>query len=587
MTHLFLFTIGPVQNFIKQARKTRDLKAGSQLLSDLIRHAWETAQKVAGPGNISPIVPDFGGRGLPNRFLAEVSFSNEAQARQLGAETEQAVREKLLDISISTLDKKAKEEQGDFRKRFIQQINDHLEIHWVISELSDDYKASYLETESLLGAVKATRTFEQLPKDEANRKCSVTGERDALVFPDIDKKRPSFAIKEGWAKVKGDEIQMAEGEGLSAIAFTKRFYGKAESFPSTAEIAILKWLEFAKKHAPNELTAFELCFKLSVESDGQLFFEENHNEHYLKKQGYGSKANNTEEMGRKIKAITQKLPKEVKKTPYYALLAFDGDKMGTWWSGENVPAAEDLKAFQKKLAKLFSEYAKWATDYLDQNGGKTVYAGGDDFLGFVNLQDLFPVLEELRSEFKKQVSDQTGVDQELTFSAGLAIAHYKTPLNVVLDTARMMEHKAKEDGRNRLGIKVLKHSGEAESAVLTWKEIPKLKLVIDHLQQYVSNKFVGDLAQEIMQLSGTSYILGEGARKINPDMLKAEINRIIKKRKTTNEYDSTLQMDLNQTAIELFGERSKTPRTFIDLLSIAMFIKRTAFIEPTPQNQQI
>ncbi|MEZ4687218.1 MAG: type III-B CRISPR-associated protein Cas10/Cmr2 [Bacteroidia bacterium] len=36
-----LFTIGLVLGFIAQARKTRDLKAGSQLLSDLIRHAWE------------------------------------------------------------------------------------------------------------------------------------------------------------------------------------------------------------------------------------------------------------------------------------------------------------------------------------------------------------------------------------------------------------------------------------------------------------------------------------------------------------------------------------------------------------------
>ncbi|MDX1909419.1 MAG: type III-B CRISPR-associated protein Cas10/Cmr2 [Bacteroidia bacterium] len=29
MTHLFLFTIGPVQGFIAQARKTRDLAAGN------------------------------------------------------------------------------------------------------------------------------------------------------------------------------------------------------------------------------------------------------------------------------------------------------------------------------------------------------------------------------------------------------------------------------------------------------------------------------------------------------------------------------------------------------------------------------
>ncbi len=31
--HLFLFTLGPVQSFIAQARKTQDLYAGSETLS--------------------------------------------------------------------------------------------------------------------------------------------------------------------------------------------------------------------------------------------------------------------------------------------------------------------------------------------------------------------------------------------------------------------------------------------------------------------------------------------------------------------------------------------------------------------------
>lgn len=34
-SYLFLFTIGPVQSFIAQARKTRDLYAGSKILGGL------------------------------------------------------------------------------------------------------------------------------------------------------------------------------------------------------------------------------------------------------------------------------------------------------------------------------------------------------------------------------------------------------------------------------------------------------------------------------------------------------------------------------------------------------------------------
>jgi len=37
--YLFLFTISPVQSFIAQARKTKDLYDGSKLLTDLIKVA--------------------------------------------------------------------------------------------------------------------------------------------------------------------------------------------------------------------------------------------------------------------------------------------------------------------------------------------------------------------------------------------------------------------------------------------------------------------------------------------------------------------------------------------------------------------
>ena len=68
--HLFLFTIGPVQSFIAQARKTQDLYAGSRILSDLIEFAL---QKVGEEHIIYPAktVPS-----KPNRFIAKVPISD-------------------------------------------------------------------------------------------------------------------------------------------------------------------------------------------------------------------------------------------------------------------------------------------------------------------------------------------------------------------------------------------------------------------------------------------------------------------------------------------------------------------------------
>ena len=45
--YLFLFTIGPVQGFIAQARKTRDLYAGSAILGEIISAAIDQTKKMA------------------------------------------------------------------------------------------------------------------------------------------------------------------------------------------------------------------------------------------------------------------------------------------------------------------------------------------------------------------------------------------------------------------------------------------------------------------------------------------------------------------------------------------------------------
>jgi len=64
----------------------------------------------------------------------------------------------------------------------------------------------------------------------------------------------------------------------------------------------------------------------------------------------------------------------------------------------------NLKEFHKKLSEKLLDFGKWATDYLTAPLGKTVYAGGDDFLGFVNLKHLFSVMKELRSKFDEIVN---------------------------------------------------------------------------------------------------------------------------------------------------------------------------------------
>ena len=117
--------------------------------------------------------------------------------------------------------------------------------------------------------------------------------------------------------------------------------------------------------------------------------------------------------------------------PYYALLSFDGDKMGATWAGdtEYIPAEVDLMAFQQELAKQLARFAQNASTFLNESRGETVYAGGDDFTGFVSIDHLFEVLYHLRELYRTEVNNpigqKYGLKKELSFSAGICIAHYK------------------------------------------------------------------------------------------------------------------------------------------------------------------
>lgn len=72
MNSLLIFTIGPVQSFLEQARKTHDLYAGSRFLSHLCRRAIDKAREL-GAEIIYPHLdnPSFPGASLPSSLLGK------------------------------------------------------------------------------------------------------------------------------------------------------------------------------------------------------------------------------------------------------------------------------------------------------------------------------------------------------------------------------------------------------------------------------------------------------------------------------------------------------------------------------------
>jgi CRISPR-associated protein Cmr2 len=348
-----------------------------------------------------------------------------------------------------------------------------------------EYISKYKEIESYLGQVKNLRHFEQL--EELGRKCSLSGEMNALFAKYKSRKNIELNPKNaGGDTVLVEEFNEAvcevnkkhkhylkEKEGLSAIGLVKRFYKlekfkeNEEGFPSTAKVALLNFIE--SEHLQDKIKEYEALFNY-FHFDEQLFFDENMTDKYLdeleRKDDIKTKLTIQE---KKIIRDTRKElfelaeNKGVQTTKYYALLSFDGDKMGE--KLDNVKNKEEHQRISEALATFASE----AKTYLnEENRGKTIYAGGDDFLGFVNLHSLFEVLHQLRIDFDSKVAKAAGI-KNFTFSAGVVIAHYKTPLREVIKQAKAMEKVAKDKGgRDALAIRVMKHAGEINQAYCKW-----------------------------------------------------------------------------------------------------------------------
>lgn len=608
--HLIIFTIGPVQSFIAQARKTQDLYAGSYLLSHLTDFAIKNLKKQLND-DATIIFPAESIKSKPNRFIAKIDCEN---AESIGKDLEKKVIIEFKRISETILENLNLEMPDNVYIKFQSQINDFLSIYWVILPFDNknNYATKFGELESYLGAVKNVRLFNQLK--EEGRKCSLCGERDVLFYRGECKAYNAVCLN------KNHPLKyLTDGENICGVCFTKRvseIYFRndpnyATEYPSVAAISLMDSLNNLDKASYDSYkNIFENNF------DDQLFFEENLTKAYFKK--YKFPVDKLEIAKSKLGEIREVLNKNktgIKFPKYYAIISLDGDSMGKWLSGQNLVDNTDLLDFHGKLTELLGTYSdNVEKSIIKSPRGKLVYAGGDDVLAFINLNHLFPVLNELREkfpEFEKIVSVKD--NKTSTASCGICIAHYKTPLSEALNWSRKMEKEAKaiddnkedkstEKEKDAFAIAVLKRSGEINKAVFKWnykdvraaKDIKTIDILIDLIkllklkdviaiqqQPQLSDTFIKNLDVEFRRLTDEKGIFQDD---IDGDIFKIEMKRLIKRsfmlkpkpddtREKFNER-KTEQIDriVNELS-DLYGN-SKSLLNFISLLHIANFIER-------------
>ncbi len=579
MKYLFLFTIGPVQTFIAQARKTRDLYRGSSILSELTAHALETA-------DLKEII--FPARGLkskPNRFIAIIEKNSDEEVKLFGNEMADKVREKYTSMAMGSLSDRENLPQGGE-----SQIDRAVETFWaaVPMDSEEKYPDLYPKAEALLASVKNYRPFKQLEEPGA-RKCSLCGERNALFFRGG---KPRGILPEA---IKVNHQDLEQGEGLCAVCYTKRMSGRSTSFDSTAKIALMDTLDRLMSTDKGAAALSQFDKKAGGNPDAQLYFRDNLTEKYFKRnditdadhaelaRNYGSVTEASREMGLKF-------------SPYYAIFIADADNMGDWISGKYLDDRSLLKEFQKVLSEALGRFAEEVKNSLNGTKsslkrGRTIYAGGDDFLGFVNLNHLLPFMEEFRKKFedivgaavKPFVSHTT-----ITISGGAVIAHYKAPLSEVLNAARAIEKEAKETFpgvKDAFAISVMKHSGERETTCHSWHtngiSITALgnELAGIFVNGDFSKTFMINLEKELIRIGGKSDRVN-----LNAEMLGFELRRLLGracmmtrgKDENGSDFKKRKEGTINTLSDKLVQVNTASPSlsSFLSLFSVAEFISR-------------
>jgi CRISPR-associated protein Cmr2 len=633
MKYLLLFTISPVQTFISQARKTQDLKAGSQILSDLIGLAMDKIKTNDDVASCKFIFPSINLDSKPNRFIAIIE-ADEDKIKGIGKSLEDEIMFEFTEevdfggLINGVIDCK-------------DQLKDFLKINWVARIFDVEpskYKNQIANLERTMGAIKNLRKFDSF--SEKGRKCAVNGEynvkfyrlslkdnenasnrikRDKNYSPSIseikndiclnklfiDDVNSVYIIEEGEDK-KRDKISMKHlqnGEGICAITFLKRLYKDKEfdSFPSTAKIALLDTLNHQDLKTKADSYINQIRNHQRSYADEQLYFKENLDKDYLDKRGLkGISDDKTIDI---FKSQLSELEKEAKElglqfSKYYAILVFDADSMGT-----KLAKCEDVKQHQE-LSDLLGSFAKIATEFIDgkkaytfKDGsessqierGRTVYAGGDDFLGLINLNHLFESVKDLRKIFDEEVNEKlTNQDLQLSFSAGIAIAHYKSPLSEVLNYARAMEKKAKNiEEKDSFSLAVLKHSGEIHETMFKWfyKEDSKTiwtTEIAKRLSTYLGSKQLSDKFITTLGIEFEKLMDKEGkmpfSENENPEfheIFRSEIYRLAKRASKLKDSDLKEITDLLFTVYEKSEKENRLSlQNFINFLSICEFIGR-------------
>ena len=440
---LLQISVGPVQEFIAAALRTRDLWFGSFMLSEISKAAAKAVQDA----EAELIFPEPNGDLSPE---SDLSVANVVLAQASGdVEAMNALAERAREAAVARFEAFAtkvyeKAKHWIVKERWDKQVKDVIEFYAAWAEIGTGegaYKAARQKVARLLAARKNLRDFLPHEGEFGVPKSSLDGLRES-VFK--DGKVPKIA-----------GLRLKEGEALDSVGLIKRISGDGR-FPSVSRVAVDPWVRGVKEETLRELTPYcEALVEMGAISrvmgyeafpyEGTAVLLSRHAsmlaECELK---YGSEEREAVKVRaacRGIAAILSGLKEHDRpQEPYFALLVADGDRMGA-----AISEIGDMKGHQE-FSSTLSKFAGEARKIVKKFHGVCVYTGGDDVLAFLPLDTCLGCARKLHDAFGELLKDYvSSKDQKSpTLSVGISIGHAMEDLEDLREFGRKADKNAKE-----------------------------------------------------------------------------------------------------------------------------------------------
>lgn len=504
-SYVLIMSIGPVQGFIASARKSRDLWSGSWLLSELAKSA---ARYLHQQSNVELIFPapekplddlkfnsDFS---VGNKIQIVVNNTDHHAVQQLAKDTAEIVRAQFRKIAEEAKSR-LKNDKAIRLDIWDLQVNDYVEVQsaWARYEQSNQYGSAVKKASSALAARKATRDFPASAHYALQNplfglpKSSLDGARETVLQENIQ-----------LVGLSRRKLGLNQSEQLDTAGIAKRLGGNPEQFTAFSRIAAHSWIESLSDQQAkliNQAYAAVVDIELATRVSGnkgqyaKLPFDAQYLYPFRLEAAILEHKFDSKVIPHLL--ALQKVLKPIwtacgSPCPYGVILLADGDRMG-----ELLDNAQN-KAQHQQITQGLSKFAGSVEQIVQNNQGHAIYAGGDDVLAFVPLNNAVACAIALKNSFS---ADLGSISKALgavtpTLSVGLAIGHIMQPLGDIRELAKSAEKEAKGDHvkdkklqRNALGIALDVRSGSEVRLRIRWDDEEALK-DFDHWQKLYANK---------------------------------------------------------------------------------------------------